>query len=263
MKLTVCSKAGWLTELTAPLYDRKMAPLWKEHPEGPAVDAVIYPLPRRLEDHFVFVDIQDAVSDTEIDDTVAKDVFILGYPFSKEEMKSSFGINAAYYLPIWKRGSIATEPRVRLGGRILLIDSLSRPGMSGAPVVIAQDEKMVHATDARNSAILGLIRRGEIAARDAIRGLDAQSLRIATEKQFNFLGLYSGVIGNTRLQQVALGKCWHFDTLRELAANHRPGVMPYHSPMPNQFYEAFIDDLAGGELIRKNVHGEIVERVPL
>jgi hypothetical protein len=263
IKLTVRSKTEWLTELTVPLYDREGRPLWEEHPEGPAVDMVIYPLSLTLESYFVLVDIQAAVGRSEFDETVAKDVFILGYPFSKDEMRSSFGTDAPYYFPVWKRGSIATEPDIRLTGRLLLIDSLTRPGMSGAPVVIAQDETVISLGSAENAAIFERRQRGEMSALDALCALDTNSLANMTEKRFRFLGVYSGVIGNTRLEQVALGKCWHIDALRELVANSRAGVMPYHSPVPNHHYDAFFDELAGGELIRKDVTGAVVERVPL
>ena len=263
IKLTMRSKSEWLTELTVPLYGREGRPLWEEHPEGPAVDMVIYPLSLTLESYFVLVDIRAAVGGSEIDETVSKDVFILGYPFSKDEMRLGFGTDAPYYFPVWKRGSIATEPDVRLTGRILLIDSLTRPGMSGAPVLIAEDETLIRIGSAENAAIFEQRQRGEMSALDALCALDTKSLSSMTEKRFRFLGVYSGVIGNTRLQQVALGKCWHIDALRELIANSRAGVMPYHSPVPNPHYDAFFDELAGGELIRKDVTGTIVERVPL
>ena len=57
---------------------------------------------------------------------IGMDVFILGYPF---------GIGP-HGLPVWKRGSIATEPNVINHERpFILVDSASRPGMSGSPVI--------------------------------------------------------------------------------------------------------------------------------
>jgi hypothetical protein len=54
------------------------------------------------------------------------DVFVLGYPLGK-------GFSA---LPVWKRGSIASEPAIIADQqRFVLIDSASRPGMSGSPVI--------------------------------------------------------------------------------------------------------------------------------
>lgn len=263
MKLTVASKAGQLNELTLPLYDSQMLPLWEEHPHGPAVDIVIYPLPLSLENHFSFVDIQSAVDVEEIDETVAKDVFILGYPFGKDEMKASFGEDVLYFFPVWKRGSIATEPAFRIDGRTLLIDSLSRPGMSGAPVLIAQEEPVMKVKSTKNASIFKQLAQREIGALDAMSSLDVDDLMSGMKKRFNLLGVYSGVIGNTRLAEIALGKCWHVETLRELSANSQNGRMPFHSPSMNKFYGELLALTSGGRLIRKNKHGEVVDNVRL
>lgn len=57
---------------------------------------------------------------------IGMDVFILGYPFKIEP--------PAY--PVWKRGSIASEPQLApLTTSYMLVDTASRPGMSGAPVI--------------------------------------------------------------------------------------------------------------------------------
>jgi hypothetical protein len=55
------------------------------------------------------------------------DVFVLGYPFGPGKTG----------LPIWKRGSIASEPDlVPLVESYLFVDTASRPGMSGSPVIV-------------------------------------------------------------------------------------------------------------------------------
>jgi hypothetical protein len=58
---------------------------------------------------------------------IGMDVFVLGYPFG-------FGKTG---LPVWKRGSIASEPDlVPHVEKYLLVDTASRPGMSGSPVIL-------------------------------------------------------------------------------------------------------------------------------
>jgi hypothetical protein len=53
--------------------------------------------------------------------------FILGYPFG----------NAPPAFPVWKRGSIASEPDlVWMTTGYYLVDTASRPGMSGSPVIL-------------------------------------------------------------------------------------------------------------------------------
>jgi hypothetical protein len=58
---------------------------------------------------------------------VGMDVFILGYPFGAQPPA----------FPIWKRGSIASEPYlVHSTTGYYLVDTASRPGMSGSPVIL-------------------------------------------------------------------------------------------------------------------------------
>ncbi|WP_334045992.1 serine protease [Burkholderia cepacia] len=263
LKATVIGKHGFVTELSLPLYGSSMTPLWEEHPSGSDVDIAIYPLPFTLENHFDFIDIHSAEDDAVIAEKVARDVFILGYPFSRDEMRDVFGEDAPYYIPVWKRGSIATEPALRLGRRILLIDSLSRAGMSGAPIVIAQDDKLLGAGNAANSDVFRCMLSGESSALDVIRQIDTDALTEETVKRFRFLGVYSGTIGSTRLSEIALGKCWHAETLRDLVENAQRGAMPYHAPVQNEHYDAFFAQFAGGELTLRSVDGKVVEKTRL
>src|SRR4051794_887785 len=58
---------------------------------------------------------------------IGMDVFVLGYPFGRGKTG----------LPVWKRGSIASEPNsVPHVEKYLLVDTASRPGMSGSPVIL-------------------------------------------------------------------------------------------------------------------------------
>ena len=58
---------------------------------------------------------------------VGSDVFILGYPL---------GLTKQGIFPIWKRGSIASEPFYDLvDAPVILVDALTREGMSGSPVL--------------------------------------------------------------------------------------------------------------------------------
>ena len=59
---------------------------------------------------------------------VGAEVFILGFPL---------GLALQGVLPIWKRGSIASEPLVAVDGKlpIFFVDAATRHGMSGSPVI--------------------------------------------------------------------------------------------------------------------------------
>jgi len=107
------------------LFDQAGNPVWLIHTvHGRSVDVVAIPLPAPP-DHLHFRPI-NVMSSDPLQVSVGMDVFILGYPF---------GYQAPGY-PVWKRGSIASEPQLApLTHRYMLVDSASRPGMSGAPVI--------------------------------------------------------------------------------------------------------------------------------
>ena len=107
-----------------PIKDANGSALWSVHPTHKnQVDAVALPitLPPNAEPY--------AINKMPADDLllqVGMDVFILGYPF---------GISSGGF-PIWKRGSIASEPQLLEPARpVIFVDSASRPGMSGSPVI--------------------------------------------------------------------------------------------------------------------------------
>lgn len=259
MKATVLSKKRILTELTLPLYDKQLIPLWEEHRLGSEVDIAIYRLPLTLDQYFDFIDIHSVEDEAQIEERVANDVLIVGYPFSREEFKNSFGDDAPYYMPVWKRGSLAFEPRLRLKGRMLLVDALSRAGMSGSPVFLAQEVEVVGAGTTANGEAFSRLLAGDIGAIDSI---DPSSLSARKERQFRFLGVYSGTFGSTRLAETALGKCWHIDILRELIGDPHSGKMPTHSPFENEHYTNLLQTIER-KLVLKDVDGDVTDEVIL
>jgi hypothetical protein len=106
------------------IQDQNGQPLWLTHPNfGNKVDMVALPLSHdpRIEMYPI-----NKMSTQDLLIQVGMEVFILGYPF---------GLGPAQ-LPIWKRGSIASESEVLDDNQpYILIDTASRPGMSGSPII--------------------------------------------------------------------------------------------------------------------------------
>lgn len=114
---------------------------------------------------------------------VGDDVFILGYPYS---------LKGGGYFPIWKRGSVATEPDIDIDGLPkFLIDSASKKGMSGSPVIF------------RRTGIHG-IEKGKIT-------LDTTIGRIQ-----NFVGIYSGRLTGKSEFDAQLGIVWKPEVIEEI-----------------------------------------------
>jgi hypothetical protein len=134
-KFSVESADFWKETVELPLWDDEGRPLWLVHPLRPpgrtereGVDVIALPLPVDFGQapKLYIRPVNELVCGT-MEIAIGMEVFILGYPF---------GV-ALPALPVWKRGSIASEPdlvRSLLG--YYFVDTASRPGMSGAPVFL-------------------------------------------------------------------------------------------------------------------------------
>jgi hypothetical protein len=115
--------------------------------------------------------------------SIADDVFILGYPYS---------FTGGGYFPIWKRGSVATEPDIDYEGLPkYYIDTATKPGMSGSPVLFRR-------TGLHNKS-------GNKLTMDTIFGTIQ-----------NFVGVYSGRVTGENDFDAQLGIVWKKDVIEEI-----------------------------------------------
>jgi len=175
-------------ELVVPLHDANGDPLWLEHPlHGGNVDVVAIQID--LPAHLIALDVEDFIEPFNDDtrEVVADDVFILGYPF---------GISAGGIFPIWKRASIASEPSLNLSGLPkMLVDTASRSGMSGSPVVLLSR---------RPITLMG-------------PSPTDPNARVMSRHRMKIVGVYSGRIGaKDRTMEAQLGIVWKMDVVDEI-----------------------------------------------
>ena len=136
---TVDSKAGFWTQVAVPLGDENLHPTWLEHPDfGWQVDVVAIPLGHLKTDDFGqaldYVSYPRDGGPAQLN--IANDVFTVGFPIGFDPINE-------YAFPIWTRGSIAWPPRLDWNEKpAFLIDSRSRQGQSGSPVIFYADETM-------------------------------------------------------------------------------------------------------------------------
>ena len=90
----------------------------------------------------------------------------------------------------------------------------------------------------------------------ALYDLDPSALVGGKKREFKFLGVYSGTFGTTKLAEIALGKCWHIDTLRETIEHPRRGQMPAHAPVENEHYAELLREVKG-KLILRDANGNL------
>jgi len=171
-------------------------PTWFVHPDkGYIVDVIAIPLEKKITipAHVQLFPINKFKFDTEFYPIIADDVFILGYPFD---------LTGNLELPIWKRGTIATEPSLNLNGLPrIYVDTATRSGMSGSPVIMQR--KGFHSLEGGvpGSEIIGTIS--------------------------NFVGVYSGRIGATDEFKAQLGIIWKEKVILEILEARKLGTTEF------------------------------------
>lgn len=181
-----------------PLYQGGQAQ-WFRHPsDNDAIDVVAVPLPpvthlqsmhhdaRNLQYHAYTVD--EPTDPPRLVPT--EDLSIIGFPF---------GIAAGGYLGVWSRGTLASEPTIDFGGLpCLLIDSRTREGQSGSPVIRYWPAGNMKVT------------RGGISMGGA-------------EDSWSLIGVYSGRIS----AQSDLGRVWKRSIIRETVEGQRQDMTTF------------------------------------
>jgi len=166
-----------------PLVDAEGGPLWVEHPKfGHEVDiaALSVDLPPPSGADLIPLNLLKTVA---LKQRVGMSVFILGYPFGR--MGAGF--------PVWKHATFASEPFLSPvhDHRFLIVDTASRPGMSGSPVI-----QRAH---------------GQIE-------LEGRAGRLVDggDGALSFIGIYSGRFHTTDAMDAQLGRVWPAALVKEV-----------------------------------------------
>lgn len=177
------------------LYDDSGNKRWIEHPNGRLVDIVAIKIDNYdWEDSIYTINSKPTLPDFK--PMCGDDCYIVGYP---DGFKGPGG------MPIWKRASIATEPELNYQkSPLFLADSLTRPGMSGAPVF---------------SRVHGIW--GQEGAGISIGGKHPTILG----HLHKFIGIYAGREGNES-EGFQLARIWKSSVIKEIIAN---SSLPEHT----------------------------------
>ncbi|HEX8326658.1 MAG TPA: serine protease [Hymenobacter sp.] len=187
-----------ITNFDIPLYmdEHYAQPTWFTHPaHGYRVDVVAIPVCKvnEVPSHLSIFPLNSYPF--EVEPAVGDEVFVLGYPF---------GITDSFEMPIWKKGSIASEPFFPFKGLpMMLIDTATRSGMSGSPVIIKRTGVHGPEEDERFGTAAG------------------------------FAGVYSGRYGveNDKLgrSDVQLGIVWKKEVIQEIIEGKYHGTIAFQN----------------------------------
>lgn len=125
---------------------------------------------------------------------ITSEVFILGFPK---------GLQLQGAIPIWKRGTIASEPLLHTtAGPVVLVDTVTRDGMSGAPVLYFGDVVLTP---------------------------DGKPVNLKRDGKPWLVGVYAGREGTTKNEiEMALGRVWQRSLLDAsfFDSDKMPGLNP-------------------------------------
>jgi hypothetical protein len=166
---------------------------WFIHPKyGTQVDVVALKLTSNYDDSDVEIKTINEIVFDKLEPEVADEIFILGYPR---------GLDSGLYFPLWKKGSIASEPGFDYKGLPrVVIDCATREGMSGAPVIIKRTG--IHdynLNQPSNDWTIGTIQ--------------------------DFLGIYSGRIDVTDVLSAHLGIVWKKSVIEEIIEGNQKDTL--------------------------------------
>ncbi|RYY26157.1 MAG: serine protease [Sphingomonadales bacterium] len=161
--------------IDVPVTDEDDEPLWSEHPvHGHAVDIAAIPIDSFPDASEVWVTPINVPPQVMLKQRIGMPLFILGFPFGR----NGFG------MPVWKQGSFASEPFLSPQfDRHLIVDTASRPGMSGSPAI-----QRAH---------------GEVELEDGSHGRTTNG-----DGAWRFIGIYSGRFHTNDQQDAQLGRVW-------------------------------------------------------
>jgi hypothetical protein len=191
LKLEIDDQEGKSVNYHFPLYDNDQ-PIWYIHPDfGKSIDIAALEVTGLIPKNTACINmLPQSVMDTHI----GTQLFVLGFPFDPRMSLSG-------HFPIWKAATVASEPDFSPDiSRFMLVDTASRKGMSGAPVI--QRARAMFA---------------EMADRLGGSMLPASSSYPVTK----IVGIYSGRLHTQSEMDVQLGIVWPTSLVAEMISNGR------------------------------------------
>lgn len=200
------------------LYNEDDQPNWLEHPLGSLVDVVCLHL-NFDEEAITRLFINPINNNKYFAETLCgSDAFVLGYPE---------GISGNYLLPVFKRGSIATEIDFAFGLYkdtkelpCFLIDIVASQGMSGAPV-ITYAPYFANSYNSRKEADSIYLKPYEEPnfTNEMIQLLHKNT---PLKREYEFLGCFSGILARKNIG-ACLGIVWKEQAIIDIIEHNTKG----------------------------------------
>ena len=172
-----------------PLFTKAGHPVWVSHESAPEADLAIIPIPVALYETCEVWCIDSDWAGGELKVRPASNVSLIGYPYGFYDRENA--------MPVWKSGSVASEPDYDFEGKpLFIVDVSAFPGMSGSPVFAVAYG--TYETE-RGPASVGNVRR--------FLGVYA-SMQMREEQKFLEELAHDSQVGITTSESLELGHVW-------------------------------------------------------
>jgi hypothetical protein len=193
-------------------------PKWLEHRDrAKGVDIVALPLNFPKDAIVVTQNQLGLVDDILVE--VGSDLFVVGFPY---------GYGAGDYFPIWKRGTVASEPAFKPEGLSrFYIDSFTKPGMSGSPV-FAIEKRDIIPLKQEEAELYKKYETGDLSALELMRKLDFDLAKNVKKKKFlRLVGIYSGRVTVHSGKDPNIGIVWKKQLIDEIFSDPQLTEHPF------------------------------------
>ncbi|TYO95747.1 trypsin-like peptidase [Geothermobacter ehrlichii] len=120
-------ETGRVRNTVLPLFTPSGRPLWISSMTYPEADLAIIPLPAECSKDCKVFCLSEEWANPRMKIRPATDISLVGYPYGYYDTANA--------LPVWKSGTLASEPSVNFEEKpLVLVDVSAFPGMSGSPV---------------------------------------------------------------------------------------------------------------------------------
>jgi len=117
---------GNTKQIRIPIFTKTNKPIWLNSGEFPEADIAFIPIVSSLTADTQVFGISEDWTKGNVKIRPTSTITLVGYPYDYYDKKNC--------LPVWKTGSIASEPDIDFEGKpLFLVDVSAFPGMSGAP----------------------------------------------------------------------------------------------------------------------------------
>ncbi len=187
-----------VSKVTLPLYTRDNTPVYLTSATVPTADVGILPLPASVWNGLTVTCLDEGWARTDMLVLPTSLITVVGYPYRFRDETNK--------LPIYKTGSIGSEPEYDFGGLpVFLVDVSAFKGMSGSPV-FAVSRGGVHQRTG-GAAVVGNARR--------FLGIFA-SIEVCEEKQAVELTAAIPGLAVTHIESMQLGYVWKANVIIDI-----------------------------------------------